>query len=288
MQEKSFLITGGSGSFGNAFTKYLLDNGAERIVIFSRDEVKQYEMSQKFTDKRMRFFIGDVRDRERLRRAFDGVDVVIHAAALKRIETGFYNPGEMVKTNVMGAMNVIEAATDARVKKVVALSTDKAFKPISAYGHSKALAESLFLNANNARGSIGPKFSVTRYGNVIGSRGSIIPKWLKILENKDEVEVTDPECTRFLMSMEHACDLVMLAIETMPEHVCLPTLDAFKIGDLAKAMSARIKITGLPSWEKKHESLDHDYSSDSVRLATIDELRKYVGSYIREQYLEAS
>ena len=197
MSKPNYLITGGSGSFGNAFAQKIIDHDlSDRIVIFSRDEVKQAEMRERFNNPRLRFFIGDVRDRDRLRRAFEGVDVVIHAAALKRIEVGEYNPAEMVKTNVIGAMNVIEAAHDAGVGKVINLSTDKAFQPISPYGHSKALAESLFLNANNAHGKNGPRFAVTRYGNVSGSRGSVIPKWRNM---KVIVPVTDPEATRLLL-----------------------------------------------------------------------------------------
>jgi FlaA1/EpsC-like NDP-sugar epimerase len=285
MKEKSFLITGGTGSFGHAYTSYLLKNGAERVVVFSRDEVKQAEMRDEFkNDQRLRFFIGDVRDRERLRRAFDGVDVVIHAAALKRIEVGQYNPMEMVKTNVIGAMNVVEAAMDSRdVAKVVALSTDKAFQPISPYGQSKALAEAIFLNANNARGWNGPKFSVTRYGNVAFSRGSVIPKWISMMERGEQIKVTDPGCTRFWMTIDEACDLVTKAVNEMPETVLLPQLPAYRLGDLAEALFIDPEITGLPAWEKKHESLAEGYSSETAPRMTVEQIREAVKSTLTQQ-----
>lgn len=277
---KNYLITGATGSFGHSYVNYLLNRNAERIVVFSRDEVKQYEMSQKFRDDRLRFFIGDVRDYSRLKRAFEGVDVIIHAAALKRIETGFYNPAEMVKTNVIGAMNVIDAAHDAGVKKVVALSTDKAFQPISAYGHSKALAESLFLNANNASGANGPKFSVTRYGNVAFSRGSVIPKWIA---SGDTVDVTHPDATRFYMTIDEAVDLVAKTIETMPKNIVTPKLSAYRIGDLAEVLGKKINIIGLPEWEKMHESMIHGESSESAYRLSLDEIHQLVSSGISNE-----
>ena len=275
----NILITGGTGSFGRAFTKRLLNLDAERIVILSRDEVKQADMAEAFAPhkSRMRFFIGDVRDRDRLRRAFEGVDIVIHAAALKRIEVGNYNPGEMVKTNILGAMNVIEAAQDARVRKVVALSTDKAFQPISPYGQSKALAESLFLNANNCSGEGGPEFAVTRYGNVAFSRGSVIPKWKEIIAGGHPVPVTDPRCTRFWMTMEQACDLVFEAMVHMPKKILIPTLCAYTLRDLAKAMGAiDMTYTGLPDYEKMHESLDADHCSELAPRLTVAELQSFL------------
>ncbi len=268
---KSYLITGATGSFGNAFTRHLLDQGAERVVIFSRDEVKQAEMRERMPDSRLRWFIGDVRDRDRLRRAFEGVDVVVHAAALKRIEVGQYDPAEMVKTNVIGAMNVIEAAHDAGVQKVVALSTDKAYQPISPYGQSKALAESLFLNANNARGQNGTRFSLTRYGNVAGSRGSIIPKWRAMGET---VQVTNPDCTRFWMTMQEACAMVSIVIREMEPDVYVPDLPAYRLGDLAEAMGKKMQITGLPAWEKLHEGMEDGNTSDVARRMSVDELKE--------------
>lgn len=277
----SYLITGGTGSFGNAYVRHLLQKmGTTRIVIYSRDEVKQAEMREAIEDRheQLRFFVGDVRDRDRLRRAFRGVDVVIHAAALKRIEVGNYNPDEMVKTNIIGAMNVIEAAQDVGVKKVVALSTDKAFQPVSPYGQSKALAESLFLNANNARGASGPKFAVTRYGNVAFSRGSVIPKWKEVIESDKTVQVTDPACTRFWMLMSEACELVDTAVENMPQRVLIPNLKAFTLRDLLAAMGAgsNWKKTGLPDWEKMHECLSDLHCSGTTEKMTIQELRKAI------------
>ena len=271
---KSVLITGGSGSFGRAFTKRMLaDPAIERIAILSRNEHSQADMQREFDDSRLRFFIGDVRDGARLRRAFEGVDVVVHAAALKRIEVGNYNPDEMVKTNVNGAMNVIEAATEARVSKVVALSTDKAFQPISPYGQSKALAETMFRNARTGHG--GPVFAVTRYGNVWGSAGSIVPKWRDTLRTSDTVPVTDPDCTRFYMTMDQAVDLVVDTINTMQGgELNIPTLPAYRIGDLATAMGAKIHVTGLPAWEKKHESMCEGNCSETARRMSVDELKE--------------
>jgi len=271
----SILITGGTGSFGRAFVKHLLDNGLyDRICIYSRGEHAQAQMSDEFNDyERLRFFIGDVRDRDRLTRAMEGVDVVVHAAALKRIEVGQYNPVEMVKTNVNGAINVIEAAMDAKVKKVVALSSDKAYQPVSPYGCSKALAESLFLAANNTVSKDGTTFSVTRYGNVAGSAGSVIPKWREKLKTSDTVTVTDPACTRFWMTMAEAVHLVLYTINKMPREIAIPELPAFRLGDLAEAMGAKMVIKGLPDWEKLHEGMEHTQTSDTARRMTVQELK---------------
>jgi UDP-N-acetylglucosamine 4,6-dehydratase len=265
----SILITGGSGSFGRAFTSYALEKGAQRVCIYSRGEHAQAEMRAQYPSERLRWLIGDVRDRDRLRRAMEGVELVIHAAALKRIEVGAYNPIEMVKTNVMGAVNVIEAAQDAHVRKVVALSSDKAYQPVSAYGHSKALAESLFLAAE----SRWTDFAVTRYGNVAGSAGSVIPKWREILKTGDTVPVTDPDCTRFWMTMDEAIRLVSKTAQTM-ERLAIPELPAYRLGDLAEAMGAKMEITGLNGFEKKHEGMRDGLTSDSVRRMSVQELRE--------------
>jgi len=241
-------------------------------------------MRAEFNDDRLRWFIGDVRDRDRLRRAFEGVHTVVHAAALKRIEVGAYNPIEMVKTNVVGAMNVIEAAMDAGVSKVVALSSDKAYQPISPYGQNKALMEGLMLAANN--GSPHTRFAVTRYGNVAGSAGSVIPKWKDILHwTKTHstsrhlaegpcVNITDPDCTRFWMTMDEAVDLVLDTIREMPEEIAIPDLPAFRLGDLADVMGVTAIVTGLPKWEKQHEGLRDGLTSDSARRLSVAELRK--------------
>jgi UDP-N-acetylglucosamine 4,6-dehydratase len=272
----SLLITGGTGSFGRAFTERLLSDGlATRICIYSRGEHAQAAMRLRFrSDERLRFFVGDVRDRWRLTRAMDGCSVVIHAAALKRIEVGYYNPSEMVQTNVLGAMNVIEAARDAKVKKVVALSTDKACEPVSPYGYSKAMAEALFLAAD-AAARTAPRFAITRYGNVWRSAGSVVPTWQQQMEDGEVVvRITDPDCTRFFMRMDEAIDLVMETIDTMKGgEINVPELPAYRLGDLAEAMGAKTVEIGLPEWEKRHESMLPGRSSDRARRMTIDELR---------------
>ena len=272
------LITGGSGFFGRAFTKYALQYELGTVCIYSRNEFNQFQMRQDFKDdERIRWLIGDVRDRDRLRRAMEGVDQVIHAAALKRIEVGAYNPTEMVKTNVVGTMNVIEAAMDAGVKKVVTLSSDKAYEPVSAYGHSKAMAESLTIAANNTTGSLGPLFAVTRYGNVAGSTGSVIPNWRKMIaEGKTTVPVTDPDCTRFWMSANDAAQLVVTAFLNMKGgDMFIPHwLPAFRISDLADAMGVAMQVNGLGGHEKKHESMDRGITSDTARRMTVDEIRE--------------
>lgn len=280
---RSVLITGGSGAFGTALAKQLVTTrrmpGGRRIGIFSRSEHRQAEMARELdaldVDRSLRFFIGDVRDRDRLRRAMEGIEVVIHAAALKRIEVGAYNPLEVKKTNIDGAANVIEAATDAGVQKVIALSSDKAFEPVSPYGTSKAFAESLFLAANNTRGWDGPRFAVVRYGNVWCSTGSVVPTWRAILHRHDAVPVTDPECTRFFMTMDEAVDLVLGTVDTMVGgEIMIPTLPAYRLGDLATAMGAQMDVRGLPDWEKRHESMGPCNSSDKARRMTVEELRE--------------
>lgn len=232
-------------------------------------------MRRKFKDDpRLRFFIGDVRDRWRLQRAMEGCDTVIHAAALKRIEVGAYNPVEMVKTNILGAINVVEAAQDAKVKKVIALSTDKAFQPVSPYGHSKALAEAIFASANDMANSRGLRFSLCRYGNVWGSTGSVAPVWSHMLEDgESHVPITNPECTRFFMKMEEAVQLVLDTIRDMPEEIAIPDLPAYRLGDLAEAMGAKTITIGLPKWEKLHESMDETRCSKDARRMTIEELK---------------
>jgi FlaA1/EpsC-like NDP-sugar epimerase len=272
----SILITGGTGSFGRAFiARWLSEGHTGRLCIYSRGEHAQASARVQFEDNAsLRWFIGDVRDRDRLRRAFDGVDTVIHAAALKRIEVGAYNPIEMVKTNVDGAKNVIEAAMDANVRRVVALSSDKAYQPISPYGQTKALMEGLMLAANNTSGVGGTRFAVTRYGNVAGSAGSVIPLWREQLKDSDTVTVTNPECTRFWMTMDEAIDLVLQTRHIMPEEIAIPTLPGFRLGDLADAMGAKMAIRGLPEWEKKHEGLSHGQFSNTAKRMSVSELRE--------------
>jgi UDP-N-acetylglucosamine 4,6-dehydratase len=270
---RSVLITGGTGSFGQAMTKRLLTDTAfiARVCIYSRGEFAQAEMAREINDPRVRYFIGDVRDQERLATACRGCDTIIHAAALKRIEVGQYNPTEMVKTNVLGAINVIEAAFKCGVQKVVALSTDKAWQPISPYGQSKALAETIFLSAYAG----GPKFAVCRYGNVWKSRGSVVPHWQSLIkQGRRTVPVTDLRATRFFMSMDEAIDLVLGAVRFAKHgELCIPTLPAFDLATLASAMEATPEVIGLPAWEKLHEGLRDGNTSDIARRMTIEELR---------------
>ena len=282
---KSILITGGTGSFGQAFTEKLLKGSEyDRICIYSRGEHAQAAMREAFRDAKgigsdspLRLFIGDVRDCDRLRRAMEGVDVVVHAAALKRIEVGYYNPNEMVKTNILGAMNVIEAAQDAGVKKVVALSTDKAYQPISPYGQSKALAEAMFLAANGTVGRGGPKFTVTRYGNVWNSAGSVSRIWQALrISGCNTVPVTDPDCTRFFMLMREAVAFVLEAMADMKPEIRIPDLPAYRLGDLAEAMGVEQNVIGLPVWEKKHESMCEGRSSEHARRMSIEEIRSHL------------
>lgn len=278
---ETILITGGSGAFGHAFAKRLLAKEVppRRIVIFSRSEYRQFLMNKELwsLDKHgsLRFLIGDVRDRERLRRAMEDVEVVVHAAALKRIEVGRYNPNEVVKTNVDGTVNVVEAAKDAGVKKVVYLSSDKAWQPISPYGLTKALGEAIVLAANNTRGAKGPRYACTRYGNVWGSTGSVVPVWRSMIEaGAMSVPVTDPDCTRFFMLMDEAIDLVLECIERMPpDSPLIPTLPAYRLGDLAEAMGVMHHVTGLPEWEKRHEGMHDGNTSDVARRMSVEELR---------------
>lgn len=268
----SILITGGTGTFGAAFLAQYV-NAFTRVCVFSRGEHRQAELRERFPQDNIRWFIGDVRDRDRLRRAMEGCQYVVHAAALKRIEVGAYNPAEMVKTNVLGAMNVIEAAQDAGVGRVVALSTDKAWQPISPYGQSKALAESLFL-ANNQ--SAGPEFSVVRYGNVAGSAGSVIPRWRKLIASgADTVPVTDPDCTRFWMTASDAAFAVHHQLRLPFRGVYFPRgLPAYRLGDLAEAMGVEMEIRGLPDYEKMHEGMADGITSDVARRMTVEELRE--------------
>ena len=273
---KSILIVGGSGTFGRAFIPVALDAGVERIRIFSRGEHRQAEMREKWgDDERVGWLIGCVRDKDRLRRAMDGCDVVVHAAALKRIEVCEYDVVEMVKTNVSGAVNVVEAATDAGVRKVVALSTDKACEPKNVYGVGKLLAERIFLSANNSRGAHGPIFACVRYGNIWASQGSVVPHWqMMIRRGHKKVPVTDPDATRFYMTSQQACELVINTIRTMKGgELVIPELPAYRVGDLAQAMGMEMNIKGLPEWEKAHESMRPGETSEDARRMSVKELK---------------
>lgn len=275
----NILIVGGSGTFGRAFAKFALDQGASRVCIYSRGEHVQAAMRQELgDDSRLRWFIGDVRDQERLVMAMQGIDCVIHAAALKRIEVGHYAPDEMIKTNIGGALNVTAAAFRAKVNAVVALSTDKAWRGgISPYGQSKALAESIFLNANHMHGEHGPKYSIVRYGNIWRSQGSVVPKWeAMIAAGNREVPVTDPDCTRFFMLASEAVSLVWHSLSEPPGLIIPDWLPAYRLGDLAEAMGVSMRVTGLPTWERKHEGMRDGLTSDIARRLTVEELRRYL------------
>lgn len=255
---KTILITGGTGSFGKKYVKTLLERYQPRkIIIFSRDELKQFEMQQEFNQPCMRYFIGDVRDKDRLRRAMQGVDYVIHAAALKQVPAAEYNPMECIKTNINGAENVIEAALDCNVEKVIALSTDKAANPINLYGATKLASDKLFVAANNIAGGHKTMFSVVRYGNVVCSRGSVVPVFQKFIdEGKDHIPVTHPDMTRFWISLQQGVDFVLKNFERMlGGEIFVPKIPSIKITDLAEAMAPHLpkKVTGIRPGEKLHE-----------------------------------
>ena len=257
-KNKSILITGGTGSFGKNFVNYLLKkNFFKKIIIFSRDELKQYEMKKFFkNDPKLRFFIGDVRDIDRLKMALSKIDYVVHAAALKQVDTGEYNPFEFIKTNIMGAQNLIEASFYSNVKKIIALSTDKASSPINLYGATKLCSDKLFCSANEMLGDKKTIYSVIRYGNVMLSRGSVIPLFKGIKNN--EYPVTDTKMTRFSISMNEAIDLVMWSLEnSVGGEIIVPKIPSYKIAELIKAFSKKpkIKIIGIRRGEKIHEEM---------------------------------
>ena len=255
---KNILITGGTGSFGKKFIKILLEKyKPNKVIVFSRDELKQFEMGQVYNDLCMRYFIGDVRDKERLMLAMKGVDYVVHAAALKQVPAAEYNPMECIKTNIMGAQNVIDACIANNVEKVIALSTDKAANPINLYGATKLASDKLFTAANNIVGSGRTRFSVVRYGNVVGSRGSVVPFFKGLLERgATELPVTDERMTRFWLKLEDGVEFVMKNFQRMQGgEIFIPKIPSMRILDLAKAMApdAKIKIIGIRPGEKLHE-----------------------------------
>lgn len=256
---KSILVTGGTGSFGHTFVPMTLARfNPKRLVIYSRDEMKQWEMAKKFQDDpRVRFFIGDVRDRERLYRALDGIDYVVHAAATKIVPTAEYNPFECVKTNINGAMNLIDACIDKGVKRVVALSTDKASSPVNLYGATKLASDKLFVAGNSYAGAHGTRFAVVRYGNVMGSRGSVIPFFLSLRE-KGVLPITDERMTRFMISLEQGVELVLHAFEDMVGgETYVRKIPSMRVVDLARAVApqARHEIVGIRPGEKLHEQM---------------------------------
>lgn len=254
---KVVLITGGTGSFGKTFVRKLLKYDVKKIIVFSRDELKQYEMAQENTDPRMRFFIGDVRDKDRLYRAFDGVDVVVHAAALKHVGACEYNPFEAIKTNIYGAENIIEAAIDRGVKRVIALSTDKAAAPVNLYGATKLASDKLFIAANSYVGDKETRFAVVRYGNVVGSRGSVVPFFKKV-RHTGKIPITDVRMTRFWITLDQGAQFVLDNIKRMRGgEIFVPKIPSMKVVDLAKAIAPEcdIEIVGIRPGEKLHEAM---------------------------------
>jgi UDP-N-acetylglucosamine 4,6-dehydratase/5-epimerase len=259
LDNKTILITGGTGSFGRRFVRMTLERfNPAKIIIFSRDEMKQYEMACLFdNDPRLRFFLGDVRDKDRLKRACQGVDYIVHAAALKIVPIAEYNPFEFIKTNINGAMNVIDCAIDEGVCRVVALSTDKACNPINLYGATKLCSDKIFISGNYYAGSRNTKFSVVRYGNVMGSRGSIIPRFRELAAT-GEVPITDDKMTRFMISLEHAVELVWIGLEEcLGGEIYVPKIPSMRLVDIAKAVApdARCKFVGIRPGEKLHEQM---------------------------------
>ncbi|MCC2545230.1 UDP-N-acetylglucosamine 4,6-dehydratase (inverting) [Hymenobacter sp. BT175] len=277
LNHKSILVTGGTGSFGKKFVQAVFDKfpKVKRLVVFSRDELKQYEMSQVFPNSKypaIRYFLGDVRDPERLKRACEGIDVIVHAAALKQVPAAEYNPMECIKTNIFGAENVINAALDCGVKDVVALSTDKAAAPINLYGATKLCSDKLFVAANNMKGSRDLRFSVVRYGNVIGSRGSVVPFFLQ-RRSSGVLPITHPDMTRFNISLDEGVDLVLYALEhAWGGEIFVPKIPSYKITEVARAIGpeCRQEVVGIRPGEKLHEAM----ITETDALSTV-ELDKY-------------
>lgn len=295
LNKKTVLITGGTGSFGKKFIETILSRypSVKKIIIFSRDELKQFELKQKYPEGKypqLRFFIGDVRDQNRLIQACEGVDVIIHAAAIKQVDTAEYNPTECIRTNVNGAENVIQAALQCGVKDVVALSTDKACAPINLYGATKLASDKLFTAANNIKGSKDIRFSVVRYGNVMGSRGSVIPFFMN-KKAEGVLPITHPEMTRFNISLQDGVNMVMYALEHhIGGEIFVPKIPSYKILDVAEAIAPECKteIVGIRPGEKLHEEMITDTDS----LNTID-LGKYYAilpsvsfTYTEKEYLD--
>lgn len=256
--DQTILITGGTGSFGKKFTEYVLHKlHPKKIIIFSRDELKQFEMQQKFSHDSLRYFIGDVRDKDRLHRAFHGVDIVVHAAALKQVPAAEYNPFEAIKTNILGAQNIIDVAIDQRVKKIIALSTDKAANPINLYGATKLCSDKLFVAGNAYAASENTRFSVVRYGNVVGSRGSVIP-FFKQKKTSGVIPITDKRMTRFWITLDQGVDFVIQSLDRMKGgEIFIPKIPSMNIMDLAKAVApgCKYEFVGIRPGEKLHEAL---------------------------------
>lgn len=291
---KSILITGGTGSFGKAFVRTVLDRypDVRRLVVYSRDELKQFEMAQHFPESRypcMRYFIGDVRDESRLRRALEGIDIVIHAAALKQVPAAEYNPFECIKTNVLGAQNLIEACLDSEVRCVVALSTDKAAAPVNLYGATKLCSDKLIVAANNIQGNRGIRFSVVRYGNVMGSRGSVIPFFLA-RKDSGVLPITDERMTRFNISLQDGVEMVLWSIENAAGgEVLVPKIPSYRIGDVATAIApeARQDVIGIRPGEKIHEEMiTASDSFNTVERGDYYAILPSAGSYTVQDYCD--
>ena len=292
LDDQSILVTGGTGSFGHKFVERTLSKYSPRkIIIFSRDEMKQWEMSKKYKDDdRVRFFIGDVRDKDRLKRALDRVDVLIHAAANKIVPIAEYNPFEVIKTNILGAMNVIDACLDTGVKRVVALSTDKASSPVNLYGATKLASDKLFVSANSYSGASGTKFSVVRYGNVMGSRGSVIPIFIDAV-GSGLVPITDPRMTRFMITLSQGIDLVYRSLVDMQGgEIYVRKIPSMNIMDIAKAIAPRCntEIIGVRPGEKLHEQMigvedsEFTYEYDEYfKIIPFSETGKAVSQFIK-------
>lgn len=291
---KAILVTGGTGSFGKAFVKTVLERhlGVRRLVVLSRDELKQFEMAQTFDNREypaLRYFLGDVRDVDRLRRAFEGVDVVVHAAALKQVPTAEYNPFECIRTNVLGAQNVIEACLDTGVQRIVALSTDKAAAPINLYGATKLCSDKLFTAANNIKGRRDIRFSVVRYGNVMGSRGSVIPFFIE-RRKTGVLPITDPAMTRFNISLQEGVDMVLWALDNAAGgEIFVSKTPSYRIVDLAKAIGpdCEHQIVGVRPGEKIHEEMiTASDSFNTVDLGRYFAILPSSGAYSLESYCE--
>ncbi|MDA8841779.1 UDP-N-acetylglucosamine 4,6-dehydratase (inverting) [Candidatus Pelagibacter bacterium] len=271
LKDKVILVTGGTGSFGKAYISNLILSKVKfkKIIIFSRDELKQYEMSNQkiFKDPRVRMILGDIRELNSLQRAFNDVDYVVHAAALKQVPAAEYNPFEFIKTNVLGSQNIIEAALNSNIKKVIALSTDKASSPINLYGATKLCSEKLFISANNIKGTKKISFSVVRYGNVMGSRGSVIPFFLEQYKRKEKLSLTHESMTRFNISLNEAIRLVTYSFTNCNDgEILIPKIPSFKIIDLISAITSKndYKITGIRPGEKIHEELINSYEAKNA------------------------
>ena len=292
LSQKSILITGGTGSFGKAFVRTVLQRYPDirRLVVFSRDELKQFEMAQEFPDTQypvLRYFIGDVRDVDRLRRAMEGIEVVIHAAALKQVPAAEYNPFECIKTNVLGAQNVIEACLDTDVRRVVALSTDKAAAPVNLYGATKLCSDKLFTAANNIKGHRDLRFSVVRYGNVMGSRGSVIPFFLERRKTR-VLPITDPAMTRFNISLQEGVDMVLWVLENLlGGEIFVPKIPSYRVIDVARAVGPECEfpVVGIRPGEKIHEEMITSSDSfNTVDLGRYFAILPSAGTYSIEHY----